>query len=81
MNKLRPESLWDKFEQRSMHSSYVTRNCHHLQIPKLKYRTCKKGFKYSALEIWNDTPIDIREASTLGCLKKLKAHLLADQKY
>ncbi len=81
MNKLSPESLWDKFELRSMHSSYVTRNCHDLQIPRLNTEHAKKGFKYSALKIWNDTPVDIREASTLGCFKKqLKAHLLADQK-
>ena len=81
MNKLSPESLWDKFELRSMHSSYVTRNCHDLQIPRLNTEHAKKGFKYSALKMWNDTPVDIREAPTLGCFKKrLKAHLLADQK-
>ena len=59
------------------------------------YRTCKKwlaknakntehvknGFKYSALKIWNDAPIYIREASSLGYFKKqLNAHLLAEQK-
>ena len=81
MNKLSPESLWGKFEQRSMHSSYVTRNCHDLQIPRLNTELAKKGFKYSALKMWNDTPVDIREAPALGCFKKqLKAHLLADQK-
>ena len=81
MNKLSPESLWDKFELRSMHSSYVTRNCHDLQIPRLNTEHAKNGFKYSALKMWNDTPVDIREAPTLGCCKKrLKAHLLADQK-
>ena len=80
MNKLSPESLWDVFEQRSMHSSYVTRNYHDLQIPRLHTEHGKKGFKCSALKIWNDTPVDIREASTLGCFKKqLKTHLLSDQ--
>ena len=39
------------------------------------------GIKYSALKLWNDMPVDIREASTLKCFKKkLKAHLLANQK-
>ena len=66
MNKLSPESLWDKFELRSMHSSYVTRNCHDLQIPRLNTEHAKKGFKYSALKMWNDTPVDIREAPTPG---------------
>ena len=81
MNKLSPESLWGKFEPRSMHSSYVTRKCHDLQIPRLNTEHAKMGFKYSALKIWNDTPVDIREASTLGGFKnQLKAHLLADQK-
>ena len=81
MNKLSPGSLWDKFELRSMQSSYVTRSCHDLQIPRLNTEQAKKGFKYSTLKIWKDTPVDIREAPTLGYFKKqLKAHLLADQK-
>ena len=41
----------------------------------------KNGFKFSALKLWNDMPVDIREVLTLKCFKtKLKAHLLADQK-
>ena len=56
MNKLSLGSLWDKFELRSVHSKYETRNCHN-------------GFKYSALKLWYDTPVDIREALTLKCFK------------
>ncbi len=74
MNKLSPESLWDKFELRSMHSNYETGNamifrsqCDDLQITNTEH--AKKGFKFSALKIWNDTPVDIREVSTLGCFK------------
>ena len=79
INKLSPESLWDKFELRSVHSKYETRNCHDLQIPRLNTERAKSGFKYSALKLWNDIPADIREVSTLKCFKKkLKAHLLAD---
>ena len=81
INKLSPENLWDKFELRSVHSKYETRNCHDLQIPILNTERAKNGFKYSTLKLWNDMPVDIREASTLKCFKKkLKAHLLADQK-
>ena len=80
MNKLSPESLWDKFELRSAHSKYETRNCHDLQIPRLNTEREKNGFKFSALNIWNDMSVGKREASTLKCFKKkLKAHLLADQ--
>ena len=79
INKLSLESLWDKFELRSVHSKYETRNCHDLQIPRLSMERAKNGFKYSVLKLWNDMPVDIREASTLKCFKKkLKAHLLAD---
>ena len=81
IHKLSPESLWDKFELRSVHSKYETRNCHDLQIPRLNTERAKNGFKYLALTLWNDKPVDIREASTLKYFKKkLKIHLLADQK-
>jgi len=80
MNKLSPESLWDRFELRSVYSKYETRNCHDLQIQRLNTERAKNGFKYSALKLWNDMRVDIREASTLKYFKKkLKAHLLADQ--
>ena len=32
INKLSPESLWDKYELRSVHSKYEPRNCQDLQI-------------------------------------------------
>ena len=81
INKLSPENLWDKLELRLVHSKYETRNCHDLQIPRLNTERATNGFKYSALTLWNDMTVDIREASTLKCFReKLKAHLLADQK-
>ena len=44
-------------------------------------RICKYSLQLNLFNIWNDMPVDIREASTLICFKKkLKAHLLADQK-
>ena len=79
VNKLSTESLRDKFELRSVHSKYETRNCHDVQIPTLNTERAKNGFKHSAIKLWNDTPVDIQEASILKCFKKkLKAHLLAD---
>ena len=48
----------------------------HLQLLNIK-----NGLKYSALKLWNDMPVDIREASILKCFKnEFKAHLLADHK-
>ena len=64
------ESLWDKFESRSVHSNNETMNCHDLQIPRRNTERAKNGFKYSALKLWNDMPVDIREASALKCFKK-----------
>ena len=76
LSELRPESLWDKCQYRSMYSDYETRNSKDLQVPRLITEHAKKGFYYSASKIWNDIPANIREIQTLGCFKKqLKAHL------
>ncbi len=53
-----------------MHSSYETRKFHDLQIPRLNTEHAKTCFNYSTLQIWNDTPVDIEQVSTLGCFKK-----------
>ena len=75
LNKISPESLWDKFDQRSSHSTYATRNCKDLQIPKLKTELMRKSFQYSAVKNWNDIPVDIRETPSLNRFKKqLKVH-------
>ena len=76
LNKLSPESLWDKYQYRSAYSSYETRNCKDLQIPRLTTEQAKKGFYYSVLKAWNNIPANIREIQTLGHFKnKLKVHL------
>ena len=41
INKLSPESLWDKIELRSVHSKYETWNCYDLQIPRLNTKRAK----------------------------------------
>ena len=50
-NKVSPESLWDKCQQRSSQSSYATRNCRDLQIPRLNAEHAKKSCRYSAIKI------------------------------
>ena len=66
VNRQCPESLWDKYHQRTQHSSYGTRNCGDLQIPKNNIEFVKKGFHYSARKTWNNIPINIRELPTLN---------------
>ena len=70
INKLSPESLWDKFELRSVHSKCETRNCHDLQNPRLNTERAKNGFKCSALKLWNDTPVDTREPQLSNASKR-----------
>ena len=65
-----PESLWHKYDHRTQHSNYRTRNCRDLQIPRNNLEYVKKGFHYLALKAWNEIPIDIRELPTLSKFKK-----------
>ena len=44
LNKLSPESLWDKYQYRSAYSNYIMRNCKDLQIPRLKLNMPKQDF-------------------------------------
>lgn len=74
--KMSPESLWDKFELRYFHSTYATRNCKDLQIPKIKTELMRISFQYSAVEYWSNMPVLIRETSGLKSFKKqLKTYL------
>ena len=50
LNKLSPESLWNKYQYRSAYLNYETRNCKDLQIPRLRTEHAKKGCYYSALK-------------------------------
>lgn len=45
LNKVSPESFWDRFDLRCAHSKYATRNCYDLQISKLKTRLMKRWFQ------------------------------------
>ena len=59
-----------KFYLRSAYSTYETRSCKNLQIPKLKIELMRKSFQYSAVKDWNDTPVDIRNTLSLNNFKK-----------
>ena len=76
MNRLCPENLWNKFQRRSEYSSYNTRFCRDLQIPRYNLEYVKKGFSYSALKVWNEIPISIRELPNLCQFKKQLKTLL-----
>ena len=41
INKLSPENLWGKFQQRSLQCNYATRYCKDLQIPRLNTEHAK----------------------------------------
>ena len=74
-NKLSPENLWDKFQQRFLQSNYATRNCRYLQIPRLNTEHAEKSYRYSAIKVWSDIPVAIRELPTISRFKKeLKAN-------
>ena len=76
MNKICPESIWDIYKTRNTYSSYRTRNCTDIQIPRYNLQYSKKSFHYSGLKAWNEIPTTIRELPTLQQFKKhLKIHL------
>ena len=70
MNKICPESLWDRYKTRNVYSSYRTRNCTDIQLPRYNLEYSKKSFHYSGLKAWNEIPTTIRELSTLQQFKK-----------
>ena len=60
-NKLCPESLWNKFQQRCKVSRYATRNCWNLEILRVSLDRTRRRFHYTGLNVWNNIPIEIRE--------------------
>ena len=77
LNNLCPGSLHGKFTMRSQISSYETRNCHNISIPKQNLEFFKRSFHYSAAKLWNEIPLQIRNSSTIFAFKrKLKEYLL-----
>ena len=70
INKLSPENLWGKFQERSSQCNYARRSCKDLQIPRLNTEHAKKSYQHSTVTIWNTIPTDIRELPTIGRFKK-----------
>ena len=49
INKLSPDNLWCKFQQRSSQSNYATRHGKDLKIPRLNTELAKKSYQYSTV--------------------------------
>ena len=78
VNKICPESLHDKFADRSSISKYDTRNKTDLQIPRLNLDFSRKSFNYTGLKTGNSIPTHIREFGTLTRFKNgPKSHFLS----
>ena len=77
LNNLCPGSLHRKFTVRSQISSYETRNCHDISIPKQNLEFSKRSFHYSVAKLSNEIPLQIRNSSTIFVFKrKPKEYLL-----
>ena len=78
VNQLCPESLQNKFIERSALSKYKTRNMKDLHVQKLKLEHTKKSFLYTGPKAWNSIPQLIRDTESVVRFKKdLKSHLLS----
>ena len=78
INKICPESLHDKFAERSTISKYVTRNKTDLQIQRLNLDFSRKSFNCTGLKTWYSIPTHLRESNTLTRFKNgLKDHFLS----
>ena len=78
INKICPESLHDKFAERSSISKYDTRNKTDIQIPRLNLDFSRKSFNYIGLKTWSSIPEHIRESNTITLFKNgLKSHFLS----
>ena len=69
INKICPESLNNKFAERSSISKYDTKNKTDLQIPWLNLDFSRKSFNYTGLKTRNSIPTHIRESVTLTRFK------------
>ena len=78
VNQLCPESLQNKFIERSALSKYNTRNMKDLHVQKLKLEHTKKSFLYTGPKAWNSIPQLIRDTGSVVRFKKdLKSHLFS----
>ena len=83
INKIHPESLHDKFDERFTISKYGTRNKNNLQIPRLNLVFSRKSSYYTGIKTRNSIPTHIRESNILTRFKngnkdhflRLRSHL------
>ena len=76
VNQLCPESLQNKFIERSALSKYKTRNMKDLHVQKPKLEHTKKSFLYTGPKAWNSIPRLIRDTESVARFKKdVKSHL------
>ena len=69
VNQLFPESLQNKFIERSALSKYNTRNMKDLHVQKLKLEHTKKSFFYTGPKAWNSIPQLIRDTESVVRLR------------
>ena len=69
-NILCPESLQNKFTERSSLSDYNARNMKSLHLQKLKLEHNERSLLYTAPNAWNSIPQAIRNAVAIAGFKK-----------
>ena len=68
-DKICPESLHDKFAERSTISKYGTRNKTDLQIPRVNLDFSRKTSNNTGRKAWNSFPTYVRESNALTGFK------------
>ena len=78
LHGMTPDYLRSRFVYRDDVSAYRLRNTENKLVPP-QPRTdyLKKSFSYSGAQLWNNLPVDLRQASSLADFKsKLSRHSL-----
>ena len=78
LHGMTPDYLRSRFVYRDDVSAYRLRNTENkLVLPQLRTDYLKKSFSYSGAQLWNNLPVDLRQASSLADFKsKLSRHSL-----
>ena len=70
-----PDYLRSRFVYRDNISAYRLRNTENkLVLPQLRTDYLKRSFLYSRAHLWNDLPLDLRQASSLTDFKSKLSH-------
>ena len=78
LHGMTPDYLRSRFVYRDDVSAYRLRNTENkLVLPQPRTDYLKKSFSYSGAQLWNNLPVDLRQASSLADFKsKLSRHSL-----